>query len=82
MRSEYSNWHFTDDNFKYILLNEMFEFELISLKWFPEGKLGNQSSVAQLMVCRLFGDKPLPEPMMTNVVDAILHYYAVIGQIM
>ena len=45
----------------------------IPLKFVPEGPVDNKAVLVQVMACRLFGTKPLPEtkplPMLTQSVD-------------
>ena len=41
----------------------------IPLKSVPEGPVDNKAVLVQVMACRLFGTKPLPEPMLTQSVD-------------
>ena len=41
-------------------------FIKISPKFVPGSAIGNKSSLVRVMVWRLRGDKPLPEPMLTN----------------
>ena len=39
----------------------------ISLKFFLEGSTNNMTTLVQIMACRLFGDKPLSEPMIIHL---------------
>ena len=41
----------------------------ISLKFIPKDQIGNKTALVQVMACRLFGAKPLPEPMLTQFSD-------------
>ena len=43
-----------------------------SLKFVPKSPIGNKSTLVQVMACRLFGAKPLPEPMLTQFTDAYM----------
>ena len=43
----------------------------ISLKFVAKGPIDKRSALAQVMAWRLFGAKPLPEPMMTQFTDGI-----------
>ena len=54
-----------DDTFKCIFMNEKLCILIqISLKFFLKGPIDNKSSLVQIMACRLFSAKPLPESMM------------------
>ena len=44
----------------------------ISLKFVPKGPVGNKSALAQVMAWRQTGDKPLPEPMLTQFTNAYM----------
>ena len=37
----------------------------ISMKFVPKASIEDKSALDQVMACRLTGDKPLPEPMLT-----------------
>ena len=66
---------FTDNIFKCIFMNEKFCISIqISLKFIPEGPIDNKSTLFQVMACRLTGDKPLPEPMLTQFTDAYMRH--------
>ena len=56
---------------------EMLEFQF-SLLWFCsyKGAIADKSALIRVMACRLFGAKPLPEPMLSQVTDA----YAALGR--
>ena len=45
-----------------------------SLKVIPKGRIDNESALNQVMPCRLFGAKPLPEPMLTQFTDAHMRH--------
>ena len=47
----------------------------ISLKLVPKGPIDNKSALVQAMACRLTGDKPLPEPTLTQLADAYMRHY-------
>ena len=67
--------HFADDIFKSIFMNEKFcIFIGISLKFVPKGPIVNKSALVQVMAWRRTGDKPLPEPMMTQFIVAYRWY--------
>ena len=56
-----------------IFMNEkLCIFIRISLKFVPKGPIDNKSALVQVMACRLRGDKPLPEPMLTQFIDAYM----------
>ena len=62
-----------DDIFKCIFLNENYKIPIqISLKLVPSSPIDNKSSLVQVMACRQTGDKPLPESMMTQFIDAYM----------
>ena len=42
----------------------------ISRKLFASNPVDNKPALAQVMACRPFGAKPIPEPMMTKFTDA------------
>ena len=61
----------TEDIFKCIFMNEMLCISIrISLKFVPKGPIDNKSALIQVMAWRQTGDKPLPEPMLTQFTDA------------
>ena len=65
--------HFADNIFKRIFLNENVGiFIQFSLKVVPKGPIDNKSALVQVMACRLFGAKTLPEPMLTPFTDAYM----------
>ena len=47
-----------------------------SLQFVPKGQINNIPAFVQIMVWRRPGDKPLSEPMMTQVNDAYMRYSA------
>ena len=58
---------FADNIFKCIFLNENDKIIIqISLKLVPRSPIENKSALVQVMAWRRTGDKPLPEPMMTQ----------------
>ena len=65
-----------DDIFKCIFLNENDRIPIqISLKCVPRSPIDNKPALIQVVVWRRIGDKPLPEPMMTQFTDAyMLHW--------
>ena len=62
-----------DDIFKCIFLNENFRISIkISLKFVPKVPIDNKSALVQVMAWRRTGDKPLPEPMLSQFSDACM----------
>ena len=62
--------HF-DAIFKGIFLNENDSVPIqISPKFVPKSPIDNKPALVQVMAWRRTGDKPLPEPMMTQFTDA------------
>ena len=62
-----------DGNFKCIFLNENDRNLIpISLKFIPRSPIDNKPALAQVMAWRWTGDKPLPEPMLTQFTDAYM----------
>ena len=61
---------FADDIFKYIFLNENDRIPVqISLKFVPRSPIDKKPALVQVMAWRRIGDKPLPEPVMTQFTD-------------
>ena len=64
-----------DDIFKCIILNEKVRISIkISLKFVPKGPIDNKSALVQVMAWHRTGDKPLPEPMLTQFTDAYMRH--------
>ena len=64
-----------DDIFNCIFLNENDRIpNQISLKYVTGSPIDNKPALVQVMACRLFGAKPLPEPMMTQFIDAYMRH--------
>ena len=62
-----------DDIFKGIFLNETDKIPIqILLKLVPRSPIDNKSPFVRVMAWCRTGDKPLPEPMMTQVTDAYM----------
>ena len=60
-----------DDNFKCIFLNENDDIPIwISLKFVP--RIDDKPALVQVIAWRRTGDKPLPEPMLTQFTDAYM----------
>ena len=67
---------FADDIFKCIFLNANNRIPIqISLKFVPNGLIDNKSTLVQGMAWRRIGDKPLPEPMMTQFTDSYMRHW-------
>ena len=65
--------HIGEWHFQMQFLNERDRiFIHISLKLFPKGSVDNKPSLVQVMTCHLFCAMPLPEPMMTQFIDAYM----------
>ena len=65
----------TDDIFKRIFLNEKYRISIkIPLKFVPMNLIDNKLALVQVMAWRRTGDKPLPEPMMTQIIDAYMRH--------
>ena len=74
---EQNGWHFADNSFKYILLNDIVSIpNEILLKCVPDSLIDNKSTLVQVVACHLTGDKPLLEPMLTKIYDALWCYSA------
>ena len=62
-----------DDMFKCIFVNENDRIPIqISLKFVPRSPIDNKPSMVEVMAWRRMGDKPLPEPMMAQLIDAYM----------
>ena len=67
--------HFADDSFKGIFMNEKFFFSIqISLKFVPKSLIDNNAALIRVMVWRRTGDKPLPEPILTQFIDVYMRH--------
>ena len=54
-------------------MNEKFCISIqISPKFVPKDQIEYKSALVQVMAWRLLGDKPLPEPMLTQFTDAYI----------
>ena len=61
--------------FNCIFLNENVRILIqISLKLVPRSPTDNKPSLVQVMAWRWTGDKPLPEPMITQFTDAYMRH--------
>ena len=64
-----------DDIFKHIFFIENIRIWIqISLKFVPLGLIDNTSTLVQVMAWRQAGNKPLPEAMLTQFIDAYMRH--------
>ena len=64
-----------DDNFKCIFLNENVSILIkISLNFVPKGSINNIPALVEIMAWCQRGNKPLPEPMMTQLIEAYMRH--------
>ena len=64
-----------DDTLKCIFLNKNDRIPFrISLKFVPMSPVDNKPALVQVMAWRRTGDKPLPEPMITQFTDAYMRH--------
>ena len=64
-----------DDIFKCIILNENDRISIqISLKFVPRSPIDYKPALVQVMAWRRTGNKPVPEPMMTQFTDAYMQH--------
>ena len=57
-----------DDHFKCIFMNENARIPIrISVKFVPRSPIDNKPALVQVMAWRRIGNKPLPEPMLTQI---------------
>ena len=76
MRSE-QKYNFTDDFSNAFYLMEMFEFSIkIPLNFVSNGVVYDKSALGRVMAWHLFGSKPLPEPMMTQLTNTYISLQA------
>ena len=67
--------HFPNNILKCIFMNEkLFIWIWILLKFVPKGPINNIPALSQIMAWRLSGDKPLSEPMLTQLTDAYMRH--------
>ena len=67
--------HFPDDILKCMFMNEKFcIFIQIALKFAPKCPIKNIPVLLQIMAWRRSGDKPLSEPMLTQLTDAYMRH--------
>ena len=66
---------FADYTFKRTFSNENVRIAIkISLKFVPKGPIDKKSALVQVMDCRRFGAKPLPETMLAQFTDAYMRH--------
>ena len=66
---------FADNIFKCFFLNENIKIPFqISLKLVPKVPADNKSVLVQVMACGRTGDKPLPEPVLTQFTNAYMRH--------
>ena len=56
-------------------LMKILNFVWISPKFAPMSPIDNTSTLVQVMAWRRTGDKPLPEPMLTQFTDAYMRHW-------
>ena len=65
-----------DDIFNCIFLNENDRIPIqTSLRYVPRGPIDNNLALVQVMAWCRTGDKPLPEAMMTQFIDAYMQHW-------
>ena len=65
----------TDDTFKCISLNENDRIPIqISLEFVPRSAIYNKPVLVQVMASCRTGNKPLPEPMLTQFTEAYMQH--------
>ena len=68
--------HFEDNIFRHISLKESVTISIqMSLKFAPEGPINSKSSLVQAMAWCQTGDKPWPEPMLTQFTNAYMWHW-------
>ena len=64
-----------DNLFNCFFLNENDRIQIqISLKYVPWSPIDNEPALVQVMAWRWTGDKPLPEPMVIQFIDAYMQH--------
>ena len=72
---EKNGCHFADDIFRCIFVYEKFCILIkISLKFVLKGPIDNNPALVQILAWRRIGDKPLFEPMLTQITDAYMRH--------
>ena len=66
---------FAEDLFECLFVNENDRIRIqISLKFIPRGPIDNRAALVQVIAWHRTGDKPLPEPMMTQFTDVYMRH--------
>ena len=66
---------FADDNFNCIFLNENEKIPIrFSLNFIPRSPIDDKPALVEVMAWRRTGDKPLPEPMLIQLIDAYMRH--------
>ena len=77
LRPRQNGRDFADDIFKCIFINKNVQISFkISLKFVVKDPIDNIPALVQIMAWRRKGDKPLSEPMMSQVADAYMRHSA------
>ena len=64
-----------DNIFKCVFMNEKLRILIwISPKFVRKGPIDNKSALVQVMTSCRTGNKPLPEPMLTQFTDALMRH--------
>ena len=71
LRPRQDGWHFADDIFKCIFLNENIWIKS-SLKFVPRGPINNIPALVQIMAWRQPGDKPLSDDSLLTHINQIM----------
>ena len=72
IKAETNGRHFADDIFKCIFLDDNVWIPIkMSLKFVPKGPINNIPEMVHIMAWRRPGDKPLSEPMLSNLLTHI-----------
>ena len=64
----------SDDIFKSIFNESVWISITISLKFVPQGPIDYKSALVQVMAWPRTGEKPLPESMLTEFIDAYIRH--------
>ena len=65
----------SDNNFKCVFLNENDKIPIrISVKFVPRSSIDNNPAQVQVMAWRRTDDKPLSEPMLTQLTDIYIRH--------
>ena len=65
--------YFAENSFQHIFMDEKFYIlTRISPRFVSKGPIYNDSALVQAIIWHQTGDKPLPEPMLTQFMDAYM----------